>query len=249
MKMIVKAIRKPEKKSPAMPSTAEIASGTEAEIFSAPACTFSAAPLSPSQESSSDSRNCSTIAGRSWRKSRTDPTIGTKNSRAITVTARAVPSTVTAAATPRDIPVLAIRYRTGYSNTSARKIPTKTIRKVSPIAANAASTPSVAATNSTVRIGRNSSTRRDSPGFSPRVSGLGSVSTVMGGGERSPVWRLSRDLLEAGSVPFQQLCRRCASSPHIHSISCHRYEEHGRGHAHTWQRPENERRTKGRSHG
>ena len=40
-----------------------------------------------------------------------------------------------------------------------------TIRKVSPIAENAASTPSVAATNSTVRIGRINSTRRVSPVF------------------------------------------------------------------------------------
>ena len=37
--------------------------------------------------------------------------------------------------------VFAITKRTGYSNTSARKIPTNTIRNVSPIAQNAASTP------------------------------------------------------------------------------------------------------------
>ena len=71
MKMIVKQMRKPEKKPPAIPSTAEIASGTAAEIFSEPAWTFSAAPLSPSQDSSSDARSCSTVCGRSWRKSRT----------------------------------------------------------------------------------------------------------------------------------------------------------------------------------
>jgi hypothetical protein len=76
-----------------------------------------------------------------------------------------VPSTVTAAATPRDIFVFLIRNRTGYSNTSARKIPMNTIRKVSPIATNAASTPSVPATSSTVRIGRISSTRRVSSAF------------------------------------------------------------------------------------
>ena len=72
----------------------------------------------------------------------------------------AVPSTVSVAANPRDIPVFAITHRTGYSNTSARKIPMKTIRKVSPIAHNAASTPAAPATSSTVRIGRTSSTRR-----------------------------------------------------------------------------------------
>ena len=54
------------------------------------------------------------------------------------MTASAVPSTVTVAARPRDMPVFAITNRTGYSKTSARKIPTKTIRNVSPIAANAA---------------------------------------------------------------------------------------------------------------
>ena len=37
MKMSVKQTRKPEKKLPAMPSTAEIASGTDAEICSEPA--------------------------------------------------------------------------------------------------------------------------------------------------------------------------------------------------------------------
>ena len=65
MKMIVKVTRKPEKKSPAMPMTPAIASGTDAETFSAPDCTFSAAPLSPSHESSSEARSCSTSAGRS----------------------------------------------------------------------------------------------------------------------------------------------------------------------------------------
>ena len=64
------------------------------------------------------------------------------------------------AASPRDQPVLTITKRTGYSNTSARKIPTNTKRNVSPIAQNAASTPAVAATSNTVRIGRTSSTRR-----------------------------------------------------------------------------------------
>ena len=41
MKMTVKQTRKAEKKLPAIPSTAEIASGTDAEICSDPACTFS----------------------------------------------------------------------------------------------------------------------------------------------------------------------------------------------------------------
>ena len=113
MKMIVKQMRNAEKKSPAMPSTAEIASGTAAEISSEPAWTFSAAPLSPSHESSSDSRSCSMVVGSSWRKSRTLPTSGTRNSSASTSTARAVPRTVTVAASPRDIPVFAITQPDG----------------------------------------------------------------------------------------------------------------------------------------
>jgi hypothetical protein len=160
MNRIVKQARKLEKKPPAIPSTAEIASGTDDETCSDPDCTFSAAPVSPSPDNSSDPRSCSTVAGRSCKKSRTPPTSGTRNSSAITNTASAVPSTVTVDASPRDIPVFAITYRTGYSNTSARKIPTKMIKKVSPIAQNAASTPAAAATRSTVRIGRSTSTRR-----------------------------------------------------------------------------------------
>ena len=67
MKMSVNPARKTEKKLPAMPSTAEIASGTEAAILSAPACTFSAPPLVPSHDSSPESRSFSTVAGRPWR--------------------------------------------------------------------------------------------------------------------------------------------------------------------------------------
>ena len=178
MKMIVKQMRKPERKPPAMPSTPAIASGTDAATFSAPVCTFSAAPLSPSDDSSSDSRSCSTIVGSSWRKSRTAPTSGTRNSSATTSTARAVPSTATAAATPRDIPVFAIRYRTGASNTSARKIPTNTIRNVSPIAQNAPNTASVAATRSTVRIGISSATWRGSRVSPESVETGGATSAV-----------------------------------------------------------------------
>ena len=56
MKRIVKAARKTEKKLPAMPSTAWIASGTDAAIVSAPDWTFSAAPESPTESSSPESR-------------------------------------------------------------------------------------------------------------------------------------------------------------------------------------------------
>ena len=65
MKRIVKAARKIEKKLPAMPRTAEIASGTDAATFSAPDCTFSPAPPESIPDSSSELLSCSTVAGRS----------------------------------------------------------------------------------------------------------------------------------------------------------------------------------------
>ena len=108
-----------------------------------------------------------------------------------------MPSTVTVAARPRDIRVFAITNRTGYSNTSARKMPTKTIRNVSPIATNAASTPSVAATSSTVRIGRTSSTRRDSPEFIPRMYAV-DLTDKPGGQAQETVALQVRDGLEPG---------------------------------------------------
>ncbi len=61
MKRIVKAARKIEKKSPAIPSTDEIASGTETDTCCAPDWTFSAAPLSPSQERPPASRRSDTV--------------------------------------------------------------------------------------------------------------------------------------------------------------------------------------------
>ena len=113
MKRIVKAATKIVKKLPATPSMAEIVSGTDAETSSAPDSTFSAAPESPSHDSSSDSRSCSTVAGNSLRKSRTAATIGSSSSSASTRTASAAPSTVIVAASPRDNPVFAITSRTG----------------------------------------------------------------------------------------------------------------------------------------
>ena len=70
-KRIVNAAMKSEKPAPATPSIAEIASGTHSATLFAPCCTFSAAPVSPRNESSLDSRRSSTIDGRSLRKSRT----------------------------------------------------------------------------------------------------------------------------------------------------------------------------------
>jgi hypothetical protein len=65
MKRIVKAARKIPKKLPAMPRTAETASGTETETSCAPSWTLPAAPVSPSHpESSSDSRRLCTVCGR-----------------------------------------------------------------------------------------------------------------------------------------------------------------------------------------
>jgi hypothetical protein len=68
-----------------------------------------------------------------------------------------VPSTVTVAAKPRDQPVFLITKRTGNSKTSPRKIPTKTIRNVLPIATKAPRIPIAAETIRIVRIGMISS--------------------------------------------------------------------------------------------
>ena len=69
------------------------------ETFSAPVCTFVAAPQSPEPATARRRpRSCSTVVGRSWRKSRTPPTSGTRNTSPSIVITTAVPSTVTAAA-------------------------------------------------------------------------------------------------------------------------------------------------------
>ena len=168
MKRIVKAARKTLKNEPAIPSTREIASGIDTETCCAPSWTFPAAPESPSEESSSESRSCWTVVGSSWRKSRTLPTRGASSTSMSSVTTSALPMTVTVAARPRDICVLLITKRTGYSKTSPRKIPMNTTRKVSPITEKATARPSAASAMSTVRIGRRSSTRRRSPSFMPQ---------------------------------------------------------------------------------
>ena len=59
--------------------------------------------------------------------------------------------------------VFAITHRSGASNTSARKIPTKTTRNVSPIAQNAPIRAMVAATSNTVRIGRSNALAGTAP--------------------------------------------------------------------------------------
>jgi hypothetical protein len=159
MKRIVNPARNTPKKSPAMPRTAEIVSGTEAAVLFAPSSRFPPTPVSPSHESSSDERSWSIVSGSSCRKSLTEPTIGTRNSSARTTTASAAPRTVTVAATPRPQWVFAMTNRTGYSKTSPRKMPMKTIRKMSPMAAKATMSPIAATTMRIVRTGRRSSTR------------------------------------------------------------------------------------------
>ena len=57
--------------------------------------------------------------------------------------------------------VFAITKRTGYSKTSARKMPTKTMRNVLPMLANAAMRPIAATMMRTVRTGSRSATRFD----------------------------------------------------------------------------------------
>src|SRR5262245_29543675 len=74
-------------------------------------------------------------------------------------TATAVPRTVTVAASPRDMCVLAIKKRTGYWKTSGRKHPNNKTRKVCPLARTARATPATARTASNVRAGSRSSTR------------------------------------------------------------------------------------------
>ena len=81
----------------------------------------------------------------------------------------AVPSTVTVAANPRESGVWAVTKRTGYSKTSPRKMPTKTMRKVSPMARNAIPTPTAAATSSTTRMGMRISVRSFSPELTPEL--------------------------------------------------------------------------------
>ena len=75
------------------------------------------------------------------------------------MTPTAVPSTVIVAASPRDSPVLAITKRRGYSKTSARKIPTKTIRNASAIVAKAHMSAIAPATSRIVRSGTTTATR------------------------------------------------------------------------------------------
>src|SRR4029453_18430939 len=78
MKRIVNPARKTSKKSPAIPRTAEIASGTDADVLCAPSCALPPIPVSPSHESSSEERSWSIVWGSSWRKSLTDPPTGTR---------------------------------------------------------------------------------------------------------------------------------------------------------------------------
>ena len=159
-KMIVKQMRKAEKKLPAIPSTAEIASGTDAEILLGSRLHVPGRPAvaEPGQlvrcaQLLDDRRQLleevSDTADERHEEQQSDhehPDGGAEHRDGRGEPARQ--------------PVFAITKRTGYSNTSARKIPTNTNRNVSPIAQNAASTPAVAATSNTVRIGRTSSTRR-----------------------------------------------------------------------------------------
>ena len=93
-----------------MPSTAEIASGTDAETFSAPDWTFSPAP--PSRPATTSSSELAQLLDRCRQvleevahaaDERHEEEEGEDQ-----VTATAAPSTVTVAASPRDIPVFAI---------------------------------------------------------------------------------------------------------------------------------------------
>ena len=140
-----------EKALPATPRIALIASGTDAERLFAPSCTFSADPESPIEDSSSESRSWATSSGRSCRKSRTEPTSGTRRISARMVAPTAEPRTTIVAESPRPRPVLRMKPRTGISKTSARKIPRKTSSSASRIETTAAASPRMSTAISSVR--------------------------------------------------------------------------------------------------
>ena len=163
MKRIVKPARNTVKKLPAMPSTDEIASGIDTEICSLPSCTFPAAPESPSQEeSSSDERSSSTTSRQILQEVAHAPDEGDEQEQHQRHDGHCCPQHRDRRGSPRDMRVFSITKRTGYSKTNARKMPMKTMRNVSPIAANAAMSAIAAATTMTVRIGSRSSMRRGS---------------------------------------------------------------------------------------
>ena len=160
MKRIVKPARKTPKKSPAIPSTAEIASGTEAEICCAPSWTFPPAPrrrattARPTRCSSCDE----SPAGRGGSRAR-PPTSGTSSRARARARASAVPSTVSVAASPRDSSSSPSRTAPG-TRTRARgrcRGTRRGRRRRSP--RNAATIPTAATTISTVRIGSSISVR------------------------------------------------------------------------------------------
>ena len=164
MNRIVKPARKTLKKSPAMPSTAEIASGTETETCSAPSWTFPAAPESPSQESSSDSRRSATICGKVLQEVADAPDERDEQKQQEQHDEERRSDHRDGRGETRDSSAsLPSRSERDTRRRSARKIPTKTMRNVSPIARNAPITPMAAATSNSVRIGMRSSVRRTPP--------------------------------------------------------------------------------------
>ena len=122
-----------------MPSTAEIASGTADETFSAPDWTFSAAPLFPSHRRARPIRAAFRPSAEGPEGSPVPRPPAGPGTAARSRARRALSRSLLSPQPVRGHAVFLITNRTGYSNTSARKIPMKTIRNVSPIAQNAAS--------------------------------------------------------------------------------------------------------------
>ena len=81
MKMIVKAARKSRRSPPAMPSTTLITSRhRDRDLVGARLHVLGGARVTDRGRARWDSRRLCTVCGRSWRKSRTPPTSGTRNS-------------------------------------------------------------------------------------------------------------------------------------------------------------------------
>ena len=133
MKVIRKIASAADAIEPANPTRAPSAFGTASETLCAPDCTLSAALVSPTDDSSSELRSCSTSCGRSLRKLCSPSRSGLRRKSRSSVTAARAPITVTVADIPRPRGVLRSMSRTGPSKTSPRKMPTATIRSVSRI--------------------------------------------------------------------------------------------------------------------
>ena len=133
--------------------------------------TCSAAPVSPTGSSSSDSRRSPTISGKSLSRSRMLSRSGTARRSASSVTATTVPRTRIVAASPRPRRVFSMSSRSGNSKTNARKTPMNTRRSASEIENSAQTPSSTATTTSSARTGIVIWTGRWPPAAAPVEAG------------------------------------------------------------------------------